>query len=416
MSRSVLVRNVLALSVIQGANMVLPLVTLPHLLRTLGAEQFGILTFCQSVVAYGILLTEYGFGLTGTQQVARSQRDPGAVSTAFWSVQSAKVMLALGSMVLLQLAVLAVPQFRAHSGVMFACSVEIIATALSGSFLFQGLEKMNLLAVASVLIRALSVPAILFLVRTTDDTETAAWINTGAAMLGALATVLMIWRYRLVHWVAPSMQGVQRALDEGLHVFLSTAAISLYTTTNKVALGFLSGTTSVGIFGAADKIRYAVQRLLGPPSQALYPRITSVMAEDRDAGLRLVSKAMWILGGITFALSVALYVSSPWIVGAVMGPGFEDSIPVLRCLSPLPFVVALSGVFGIQTMLPLGMKREFTRIVVASGLVNLVLLAALAPKFGAMGAAAAVLITETLVTIAMAWALQGRGVSLVLGR
>jgi O-antigen/teichoic acid export membrane protein len=51
------------------------------------------------------------------------------------------------------------------------------------------------------------------------------------------------------------------------------------------------------------------------------------------------------------------------------------------------------------------MKRMFSRIIVCCGLVNLALLFAWAPEHGAGGAAAAVLTTEVLVVLLMAWAL-----------
>ena len=64
-------------------------------------------------------------------------------------------------------------------------------------------------------------------------------------------------------------------------------------------------------------------------------------------------------------------------------------------------------------MLPLGMKANFTRIVMASGVINMVLLAILVPIWGADGAAAAVLVSEMLVTCAMALVLSGADIHLL---
>jgi O-antigen/teichoic acid export membrane protein len=50
-----ILRNMFALSVLQVANMVLPLATLPYLFRVLGPDHFGAYVFAQAVIAYLVL-------------------------------------------------------------------------------------------------------------------------------------------------------------------------------------------------------------------------------------------------------------------------------------------------------------------------------------------------------------------------
>lgn len=40
----------------------------------------------------------------------------------------------------------------------------------------------------------------------------------------------------------------------------------------------------------------------------------------------------------------------------------------------IPFMAGMTDLFGVQTMLPLGMKTAFTRILMSSGILNIVLL------------------------------------------
>ena len=83
-----------------------------------------------------------------------------------------------------------------------------------------------------------------------------------------------------------------------------------------------------------------------------------------------------------------------------LGQTFSAAVPVVQWLAPIPFLVGLNNVLGVNVMLPLGMKSEVTAIVTASAAINLVAMVLLCPTHGAVGAAIAATLTETFVTAA----------------
>lgn len=413
MSRTSVTRNTMALAGVQAANLILPLITLPYLLRVLGPEQFGVYGFCQAVLAYCVVLTEYGFNLSATQRMARVQGNQPEINRIFWSVQAAKALLALGALGLLTLAVCVVPHFQLVWPVLLATVPVVFGAVLFPQWLFQGLERMGFLTLCTIAARAMSIPLVFWWVKTDQDTWLVALIQSSGTVVAGLLAWGLIWHGRLVTWHRASFTDIQLTLKDGWHIFISTAAISLYTTTNAVVLGFLSNNTAVGLFSAADKIRLASQSLFTPFSNAVYPRVSALMAHDTRAGLALVRKVLLIQGGLTLGISCGLWLLAPFAVHLVMGPQYEGAVSVLRVLAPVPFLIGLSNVFGIQTMLPLGLKKPFSRIVMASGLINVALLLVLVPLWHADGAAAAVLLSEGLVTLAMALVLRRADIHLL---
>jgi len=202
------------------------------------------------------------------------------------------------------------------------------------------------------------------------------------------------------------------AATEGWHIFVSTAAISLYTNGNTFVLGLIAGNTAVGYFSAADKLVRAVQGLLSPVSQAIYPHISSLAVRSREAAVEFVRKSLRWMGLFSFLMSILLLILAEPLVRLFLGDGFGISVTVLRVMAFLPFIVALSNVFGMQTMLPFGMKKLFSKIIVSAGLVSLLLIIPLSYMYGPGGAALAVLLTEILITLVMGITLQMKGFDL----
>ncbi|MCX4173955.1 MULTISPECIES: flippase [Paraburkholderia] len=406
----------LALSVLQVANMVLPLATLPYLFRVLGPNHFGAYVFAQAVVTYLVLLADYGFNWSATGEIARVQNDRDAVSRIFWKTQVAKTLVACVGLALLVLGVLLVPKFIEIRPIIFATFPLVIGTVLFPQWLFQGLERMSFVTISTLSARLLVIPATYLLVHSPDDTWRAALIASMSTVVAGLISLTLIARMRLISFWLPGVSDVIGAFRDGWHVFMATAAISLYTTTNSVLLGFLAGNVTLGYFGAADKIRNVAQSLIAPLSNAMYPRVNALFAEDTVKAYALVRKALYAMSTIMFVVSVMLWALAPWIVRIGMGPQYAPVVDVLRWMAFVPWMVALNNVLGLQMMLPLGMKKKFSEILLGSGVFNVALLVPLSIRFGAQGAAMSILATEALVTGCMALYLVKKRVPIFLAR
>ncbi len=406
---SILRKNIVSLFILQGANYLLPLITVPYLVRVLGAENFGRIAFAQAFIQYFVVLTDYGFNLSATRAVALVRDDTERLSSLFSAVMIVKsTLMVLGFGVML-LIVKLVPVFDRDWSLYVVVYLLVVGNVLFPIWLFQGLERMRHITTLTLLARTLAVISIFAFVHQRGDYLLAAALQAGGMVIAGLLALAVIPRVVHLHLHWPGVAQLRQVMADGWHVFLSTAAISLYTSSNVFFLGLLTNPTTVGYFAAAEKLIKAVQGLITPVSQAVYPHIATLTSRSHEAALTFIGKLLRVQGGATLILSFLLFILAEPLVDLLLGSQFQASVELVKWMAALPFIIGLSNVFGIQTMLNFDLKHTFSHILVASGFINIALIIPLAHWLGAEGAAISVLLTEIIVTILMSVALMRRG-------
>ncbi|GEA16564.1 O-antigen transporter [Moorella sp. E308F] len=402
-------QNILYLYGVRFAGYLIPLFTLPYLARVMGAETFGLLAFAQSFALWLALLVEYGFNLSATRDVARYREDASRVAGIAAGVLGAKGLLLVLSLGIAGLSWLAAPLFHDHSALLWWAWLAAIFQGLSPLWYFQGIERMQTPALLDIGSRVLVMLGIFALVKAREDAWRVLALQAfGNGMAVGLSLNLM---YREVRFRLPTLWDTWQALRLGFSMFFFRSAVSLYTTANAFILGLFVAPALVAYYAGAEKIAKAVLALVGPISQALYPRVSHEIARDYSRARRLARFSLFVMGLSGGLMAAGLIIAAPLAVRVLLGPGYEPAVPVLRLMALLLPIIALSNVFGIQWMLPLGLDRNFNVIIVSAGLLNLVLAVLLAPRFGPQGMAWAVVISEAFVTLAMYVILSRLGLS-----
>jgi len=396
--------NILALYSVHFFGYIFPLVTVPYTVRVLSPSGYGIGVFAQSSVGFFGILANYAFAFTATRAIAANRADSAAVAKIVTEVISTKVLMLGLSGALYAVLIAFWSKLHYDPRVMWGAFLSMAALSLSPAWLYQGLEEMRFPSRVTIVCQVLYLPALFIFVRHPSDTWK--WLALMAASAGA-ATVILWWnafrKFRL-RLVCPRLLGIRVQLREGFHLFVSQAAVSFYTVANTFILGALTNATIAGYYGAAERVVLAVFSLLGPIQRAIYPRAAHLAAaSDKDATLRLTGYMFLIVGLVGALMSAGLLVGAPVIVRIVLGIKFLPSITIMRILSPLPFLVALSNVLGVQIMIPFRKDRAFTVVLLAAGILNLGLGSLLALRWAGQGMATSVAITETVVTASMMW-------------
>ena len=401
------VSNLISLYALQGLNYAVPLAVLPYLVRALGIERYGLLAFAQSFAQYFSLLTDYGFNFSATRSIALQRDDKEAVSRIFCSVFCIKLLLMCIGALVLSAVVISIPRFHQNAAFFFMAYLAVIGNVLFPVWYFQGVEKMKHISAIVGCARPAGAIALFAFVHRPQDALLALAIQSLALVAGGVAGLWVVVHRFHVSLLRPAASDIRLAFRDGLHLFISTAAVSLYTNTNVFLVGILSGNLEAGYFSAAEKlVRAAAQGMLTPITQAVFPYMSHLVAQSREMALRLAARTLRWMSLISLVASILIFGFAGPIVGICFGRAAGAGVAVLRWIALLPFLIAISNVLGIQTLIPFGLDKQLSRVLLAAGLFHLALAVPLIHFFGAPGAGASVLCTESLIAVSMVFVLE----------
>ncbi|WP_024790810.1 MULTISPECIES: flippase [unclassified Lebetimonas] len=411
-----LLSNFISLAILQGANYILPLITFPYLVRVLGVEKFGLLAFAGATIAYFNILTDYGFNLTATREVSIYRDNKEKLNEIFSSVMIIKFILMIVSFLLLLILVYSFNKFRVHLEVFLLTFGMVIGQVLFPQWFFQGIERMKYITFLNILSKVIFTIAIFVFIHQESDYWKVPLINSLGFISAGLIALYIIQKDFNIKFRLQTLKTLKTYFTDGWHIFISNIAISLYTVSTTFILGLFTNNMIVGYYSIADKIKSAVQGLLRPISQTVYPYISKKVKENKLEGLNFIRKITIYIGLFSFILSFLLFIFAPEIIHLVAGEKYERSILVLKIIAFLPFIIALSNIFGIQTMLNFNRKKAFSKILISGSILNIILSLIIVPLFQEIGSAISVLVVELFITITMYVYLQKTGINIMKGK
>lgn len=383
--------NYFYLNLLQILNYVLPLITLPYLARTLGVDKFGLIQFAQSVIQYFVIITDYGFELYATREIAQNRENVKKISEIVSVIYVIKIALLLLCFLVLIVLVLLVDSFTSYWYLYIVLFGFVIGQVFFPVWLFQGLEEMKFILFTNFLSKFLFTISIFVFIKESSDFINYAYIYSISSLLASfVAVAVFIKRYRL-KFVTPSFVMIKKYLKASTHFFLSRISVSIYTNSNTVVLGLAVGNVAAGYYVAAEKLYNAIKYLYSPLNNVLYPYMSN--KKDKKFFLNLFCVAMII--NLLFC-GVLYWLSEP-IIYFLYGQNFGESARVFKLLIIATAISVPSMMIGYPFLAALGYDSYANYSVVVASSLHLLLLTILISKLTPNLVAGLVLFTEMMV-------------------
>ena len=381
----------------QAINIIIPIVTTPYLIRTLGDENIGFFNYAQSIVSYFVLFGCLGLNTYGQREIAYNYSYPEKRLTIFRELFLIRLITFSIAISLYIVFLLLFADLKICYAVM---SIELLANAIDINWYYLGKVNFALQFYRTAIIKIIGALTIFLFVKNENDLiiyilcySLSIFIGNGLMWFDFNNQISIRTRTKinLKHHIIPLLM-----------MFIPEVAINVYTQLNKTMLGILTGLdySSVAFYSQADRIVKLALTVITSLGGIMYSVISKALTDEGNSGVqKYFYKSFKYMMLLACPISIGLFLVSSNFVTWFFGDTYLRISTCIKILSPLIIVIGISNLIGIQYMLPLKKMREYIFSIMVGVITNIVFNIFFIPRYFDIGASIANLFAELAVSI-----------------
>lgn len=371
-----------------------PILEIPVLARSLGAQEYGKVVLVQSIALLSSLVVEYGFSLSAARQVSLMKTDVSILSKIFGEVLSAKLMITFFISVVALFSYMLFYSGAFEVEVVCLGFVYFIAFGFSPFWFFQGLEKIAFVVFLEVALRISSLLCLFIFVRHSSDALVALTILAAFALANTLVGNYMC--YRAGCRVGLSLLGGWYQIRKGFHVFIYKSSNNILLSAGPALVGALCGKLAVSGYVPAEKIIRGFVGFINPVLIGFFPYLNRQYLSSASAASRL----SWIIVGLMFLLgcvsALSISVAGGFLINKLLGADFEQAATILHIFVwIIPFRMANQSL-GLCMLIPRGMDRAASSAMLLFSAISILLAGLLSVKYYVSGIVVGFILAEIM--------------------
>lgn len=393
--KKIIAKNYVALLFIQGTNFILPLIIFPYLVRTLGSEKYGLVMVAQSVALFLTIIVDFGFNISATREVANLKNDKEKLSQFYWNVFSIKLVLIIITFLLLLGLIIYVDKFSVDPLVYLFSFGLVLGQAIFPTWFFQGIEKMQVITIVNVAAKLFFTISLFFVVLSPSDYQYVPIFNGLGFVISGLFGFVFSLQY--VKFIFPKLSQVKEIIENSSSLFFSNFAVSLYTSSNTLILGFFAGDSMAGIYASMEKLILAIKSLYSPFYQAIFPNLST---KPYDEIRSYIDKMRIPIGFLGLIISIIIFFGAKQILMLA----FDDALivgysAVFQILGLISILSSLNMLYVTLYYPSIKKYKIRMKILISGGFLNLIIALSLVKFYTIYGVAISAVTTELFILL-----------------
>ena len=366
-----LLSNFFSLTILQTFTYILPLLTLPYLVRVLGSEKFGLVVFAQAFIIFFNILVDYGFNLSATREISVNRENKEKLTEIFSSVMSIKFILIGISFTILSIIIFSFENFSNNIDLYYLTFLCVIGQALFPIWYFQGLEKMKYITIVNITSKLIFTVAIFIFIQNEADYILVPILNGLGFIIGGILSLWIVRKDFNQRFQRQSFKILIMYFKDSSQFFLSRLSSVGYSNVNTFLSGILLSPVFVTYYYLADKAVSVILTLFNPVVQTIYPYLA------KKYNFVFLVKLLSILMAVSL-LAVSLgYLFSDLISIILLGEINAIFKNLFYVILPIVPISILYVMLGAPLLLARGYKKEFNLSIIYGFVIHSLLLSML---------------------------------------
>ena len=363
-----LLSNFFSLSILQTFTYILPLLTIPYLVRVLGIEKFGLVMFAQAFIIFFNLLVDYGFNLSATREISVNRENKEKLTEIFSSVMSIKFILIGISFTILSIIIFSFENFSNNIDLYYLTFLWVIGQALFPIWYFQGLEKMKYITIVNITSKLIFTIAIFIFIQNEADYILVPILNGLGFIIGGLLSLWIVHKDFNQSFQIQSFKILIMYFKDSSQFFLSRLSSVGYSNVNIFLAGILLSPVFVTYYYLADKAVSIILTLFNPVVQTIYPYLA------KKYNFVFLVKLLSILMAVSLLIVSLGYLFSDLISIILLGEINDIFKNLFYVIIPIIPISILYVMLGAPLLLARGYKKEFNLSIIYGFVIHLLLL------------------------------------------
>lgn len=357
-----IVRNISFLSLIKLVEGVSAIIVLYLLAKTLGVQEFGVLSFVIAIMTVCLFIVDFGFDISATRQIAINSESKNDLNRIYSSVIYIKLALALVCISGVLIMILSIDSLLGEPILYLLYFGMILGRVFNPVWLFQGMNKIELMFVGVLISKFIHILLLFLLVTGPKDILFAVIAHSmGEFFLGIMGFFSAYIKFNLLPR-SIKIGSIMEIFKESAIYFVSNISILIYSVSATILLGVFTNPSIVGVYSFAEKIIKLLQSLLMPILQGIFPRISKIATFSLQKSLEVTKIYAIFCLVLTALLGLVMFFSSEIIVRILFSQMYDGLSLLLKVLSFIPLLSTLNYILGTQIMVPFNLRNYFLNI------------------------------------------------------
>jgi len=380
------------------AQAILSLIVSSLTARFLGPSNYGLIGYAQSIVTFVIPIMQLGLNAVLVQEIIKKPQDEGKIlGTSLIMTFISAIVCGLGVLSFVVCVNAGEKETfivcALYSLVLLCQSAEIIQYWFQAKYLSKYTSLLSLGAYTLV-----SIYKIVLLV----FQKNVYWFAVSYAIDYFLIAVGMHIIYRRLGGQAFSFSGKYAVdlLSKGKYYILSGLMVAVFAQTDRIMLKLMVGDAETGLYSAAVVCAGLASFFFSAVIDSMRPAAVEQKEVSREAYDKVLIRLYSIVIYCAFAYSLFATLFADPIVSVLYGSAYSRSVPVLRTIVWYTTFSYFGGAKDVW-ILTEGKQKYLLFLNATGAFANIILNWFLIPLWGAVGAAAASLVTQFLANVVM---------------